>query len=384
MKRSFCLIISFVLVSALLLSGCNLPFTIQPANNNPATEAPATELPPTQTPYIITATPLPTDAASNATEAASNTPEVAATEAPTAITHSMTPGDPAYLSDQVAADCDTGLRSQGQSQIVISGCDYWNREWLERPADSATGTYDPELDILWAQAGKKEPWVYLRLKVHDLSNQKPEFKAGFEIDDDLDSRGEFLLMAAHPTSSSWTTDGVQVWQDTNGDVGGAKPFAYDQNSSDGYETKLFDAGVGADPDLAWVRLSPKEPNTVEFAFKTSMLPNPKTFGWWAWAGLDKLTAASFELVDRDTDTDAWGLDNTCSWIWGTTPKPGQLANLCNIVQPTATPTPVPGGTAGGCPAGPHYCRIGSYWDEASCSCKFHFFILPTNTPNIIY
>lgn len=383
MKRSFYEILSIVLVSTFLLCGCNLPITIQSAQSNQATNAPATELLPTQTPYIITATPLPTEAVSDTPEAG-NTPVPPATEAPTAITHSMVPSDPSYLSDQVAADCDTGLRSQGQSQIVISGCDYWNREWLERPADSVTGTYDPALDILWAQAGKVEPWVFLRMKFHDLSNHKPGYTAGFEIDTDLDSRGEVLLMAANPTSTTWTTDGVKVWQDSNSDVGGAKPFSYDQNSGDGYETNIFDAGVGKDPDLAWVRLSPKEPNIIEFAIKSSLLPNPKEFGWWAWAGLDKLTAASFEPVDRDTDNETWNLDNTCSWIWGTKPKPGQLANLCSVVEPTATPTEIVGVPSGGCPAGPHYCRLGFYWDEASCSCKFRIIIIPTNTPIIIY
>ena len=288
------------------------------------------------------------------------------------------------MSDQVASDCDTGTRSAGQSQIVVSGCDYWNREWLERPADSATGTYNPAIDILWSQAGKRDPFSYLRFKVHDLTNIPEGYEAGFELDSDLDSRGEFLLLAKGPFTTEWSTDGVEVWQDTNGDVGGNKPFAYDENTSDGYETKLFASGVGNDPDLAWVRISPKDGNIIEFAFKASMLPNPKTFGWWAWAGVKDIDPSQFELVDRGSDTGSWNVDNTCSWIWGVKPTPGELANLCNVVVPTPTPTNVPEVTGGSCPAGPHYCRLGSYWDSASCSCKFRLILAPTNTPVIIY
>ena len=383
MKHSFYLILIVSIAILFMASGCNLPFSIQVVPQNQATEVPATEAAPSQTPIIITQTPLPTEAPTNTAEAVA-TEEPTATLEPTAIVHSSVPGDSSYLSDQVASDCDTGIRSAGQAQVVISGCDYWNREWLERPADSATGTYNPALDILWSQAGKVEPWVFLRIKFHELGTLPEGYKAGFEIDTDLDSRGEFLLLVKDPTATTWTTDGVQVWQDKNGDVGGQKPFVFDQNNGDGYETLLFDSGVGQDPDLAWARISPKDPNIIEFAFKTALLPNPKLFGWWAWAGATILDPAKFEPVDRLADTDTWNLDNTCSWIWGTTPTPGQLANLCLIVQPTPTPTAVPTTVTGGCPAGPHFCRIGTYWDEATCSCKRMIIIIPTKTPIIIY
>jgi hypothetical protein len=240
------------------------------------------------------------------------------------VKHTIVPGDPLYSADQVAADCSTGARiPAGTTQINISGCDYWNREWLERPADSLTGTYDPALDILWAQVGKSDPWIFLKIKVFDLSKQPQGFKAGFELDTNLDSRGEFLLLVNQPTSTTWTTDGVQLWQDTNGDVGGAKPFVYDKNASNGYETKIFDSGAGTDPDMAWTRISPKDPNIVEFAVKSSILTNQKKFGWWAWTGLANLTPDKFELVDHDQDPQTWNIDNTCGWIYGENPAPGE-------------------------------------------------------------
>jgi hypothetical protein len=357
MKRSiqFCLVI-FV-ITAFLLASCNFPLGAKTAT----------------TTSMVANTSLPTTGLATATS------EVIAT----AVKHTTIPGDPTYSADQIETDCNTGARLQagGSTQINISGCDYWNREWLERPADSLMGTYVPALDILWAQAGKSDPWIFLKLRVFYLTDAPASEKVGFELDTNLDSRGNYLLLASLPTATTWTTDGVQVWQDKNGDVGGAKSFAYDQNTSDGYETKLFDSGVGTDPDLAWVRISPKDPSIIEFAFKASLLPNQNIFGWWGWTGLADLDPSKFELVDHDQDAQTWDVDNVCGWIFGEKPKSGQLANLCPIFQPT--PTPVPTTVSGGCPVGPHYCALGLIWDPSSCSCKFHFIILPTATQEII-
>jgi hypothetical protein len=246
------------------------------------------------------------------------------------------------MVDQIAKDCNTGARLQpGSTNIIIDGCDYWNRVWLERPAANSDGTYEPALDILYSQAGKSDPWVYLMTKVNDLSQMPQGFKAGFELDANLDSRGDFLVLAVQPTSTTWTTDGVQVWQDTNGDVGGSKPFHYDENGGNGYDTRVFDSGSGADADLAWVRISPNDPNVIEFAVKASLLPNQNVFGWWAWTGLDNVDPSMFELVDHLQDGASWSVDNTCSWILGETATPGELSNLCTIVVPTATPTATP-------------------------------------------
>lgn len=378
MNRSVLIVLSLIVISSLLLTGCNLPITVV-VNTNKTQEATSTpELPtatvqmeqPTAQPAMDTETPAP-----HATAAPENTAE------PTQIVHSAIPTDSYYESDQIAVDCNTGARlPSGSTQINVSGCDYWNREYLERPADSNGGTYVPALDILWSQVGKASPWVYLRTKVTSLADEPAGYQTGFEIDTNLDSRGNFLVLASEPKSTQWTTDGVQVWQDTNNDVGGAKSFAYDQNQSNGYETELFNAGVGSDPDLAWVRVSPKDSTIVEFAVKASILGEAKTFAWWSWTGIQKLSPAQFEVVDRLQDADAWNMDNSCSWIYGTKPEEGQVANLCAIVKPTPTPT-LPPNEATTCPVKP--CPILSFWDPATCTCKRFIIIIPTKTPIII-
>lgn len=374
MKKSIIIVLSLIVVSSLVLSGCNLPVQIV-VNTNASQEATAApELPtatlqmeqPTAQPAMDTETPAPP-----ATATPENTVE------PTQIVHSAIPTDSYYESDQIAVDCNTGARlPSGSNQINVSGCDYWNREFLERPADTNGGTYVPALDILWSQVGKASPWVFLRTKVTSLAEEPVGYQTGFEIDTNLDSRGNFLVLASEPKSTQWTTDGVQVWQDLNNDVGGAKSFAYDQNQSNGYETELFNAGVGNDPDLAWVRISPKDSTIIEFAVKTSILGEAKTFAWWSWTGIQKLNPAQFEVVDRLQDTEAWNMDNSCSWIYGTKPEEGQVANLCAIVKPTPTPT-LPPNKATSCPV--QTCPFLSFWDTETCSCKRFIIIFPTAT-----
>jgi hypothetical protein len=364
MKRSFQFCFFILVLLALLTSSCNLPL---------GKATPVSTVSPVQQPTAAPATTIPTQTSSPLPVALATVTPAPPTATATQISHSTVPGDPTYLSDQVVSDCNTGARVvAGTNQIVTSGCDYWNREWLERPADGPTGAYVPALDIVWGMAGKTDPWIFLKLKVNNLSKIPDGFKAGFELDDDLDSRGEFLLLATKLTSTTWSTDGVQVWQDKNGDVGGSQAFLYDQNTSDGYETKLFDSGVGSDADLAWARISPKDANNIEFAFKSSLLSNPKVFGWWAWTGLANLAPDKFEIVDHEQDASAWNLDNSCSWIFGQKPKEGQLANLCVVVKPTATPTLVPTNApttvVTSCPILIRRCRVGWAWSQAACAC----------------
>jgi len=379
MKKVTSLVFFLFIIVPFVLSGCNLPFKIVP--NTPATSVP-TALPPTEPPVAATEpmTAVTTAAPAETEPPAAVTSAPQATTAPAQITHTSVPTDSYYVAAQVAVDCNTGARlAAGSTQVVVSGCDYWNREFLERPADGPDGNYIPALDILWSQTGKSTPWIFLRIKVTSLVDEPAGYQAGFELDDNLDSRGDFLLLASEPKSTQWSTDGVQVWQDSNGDVGGSKPFAFDQNQSNGYDTQLFDSGVGQDPDLAWVRISPKDPTIIEFALKATVLPNPHVFGWWAWTGIGKLNPAGFEVVDRSQDDQTWDVDNSCSWIFGETPKEGQLANLCTILEPTATPAPT--SVSGSCPV--QTCPFLSFWDSSTCSCKRFFIIIPTATQVII-
>lgn len=364
--RTITLAIIFVL--ALLLTACGKKTTPQPL--------------PTAAPVTV---------ATKATQPAAETPGVVMVEAPTeaaqptavVITHLVIPGEPAFTFNQKVTDCDTGERVRlGATTLVGQGCDNWNKALLERPA-LPNGSYLPALDIISASMASSNSFIYGKVVLYkDAAGSIPaELTSGFEIDTDIDSRGEYLILATNVTSSVWTTDGVQVWQDVNGDVGGDKPHSPDGKSGDGYETLLFNAGIGDDPDLTWVRLSPVDPSAIEFAFKTDLLPANKVFAWWAWTSIGALDAAKMEIVDLLQDSSTWQIDNTCAWIFNGKPT-NLLANICPFAYPTAVPTITPTPQVIGCvirtdewcneQADPQHGGFPWWFDEVTCKC------MPTN------
>jgi len=360
--------LGILLVLALLLSACGKKTTPQPMPTTaPVTVATEAPQPVAETPAVVAPTEAPVEAA---------TPQ------PTAlvITHLVTPGEPAFTFNQKISDCDTGERVRlGATTLVGQGCDNWNKAMLERPADQFNGTYVPALDIVSSSMASSNSFLYGKVVLYkDAAGAIPaELISGFELDTDIDSRGELLILATNITSGAWTTDGVQVWQDTNGDVGGDKPHSPDGKQGDGYETLLFDAGIGDDPDLAWVRLSPVDPSAIEFAFKADLLPANKVFAWWAWTSIGALDAGKMEIVDLLQDTSTWQIDNTCAWIFNGKPT-SLLANIC----PYVLPTPIPTSTPIGCVVHTdEWCNLNAdpqqggfpwWFDEVTCKC------MPTN------
>ncbi len=334
------IILGLFLVLALLLSACGKKTTPQPL--------------PTAAPVKV-ATQAPQMTAETPAVAATDAPTDAPTPEPTAlvITHLVTPGEPSYTFNQKVSDCDTGERVMlGATTLVGEGCDNWNKAKLERPENQFNGTYVPALDIVSSSMASSIPFLYGKVVLYKNAAGviPPELVSGFEIDTDIDSRGEYLILATNITSSVWTTDGVQVWQDLNGDVGGDKPHSPDGKQGDGYEALLFDAGIAADPDLAWVRLSPVDPAAIELAFKADLVPTNQVFAWWAWTSIGTLEAGKMEVVDMLQDTSTWLIDNTCAWIFNAKPT-NLLANICPFAYPTAIPTITPTPEPSKCPPG---------------------------------
>jgi hypothetical protein len=267
-----------------------------------------------------------------------------AAQAPAVITHALVPGEPAYLANQVIPECSTGsVYTEGHAVNLRQGCDLWQQSILERPASADLQTFFPHLDIAMAQFGGDANWYYGKIMLFDGSQAPANLYYLLEIDSDLDARGDFLILVRDlpVDATAWTTNGVQVWQDTNDDVGGTSPAVPDQGAAgNGYDLLVFDGGIGADPDLAWVRRSPQTPNHVEFAFKLDLLAGAMQFGWWASAIQGTLDPATFDLVDAYAEPMAFELDNTCSWVYG-----GSLRGFPNqcVITPIE-PTPVPGCT----------------------------------------
>jgi hypothetical protein len=189
------------------------------------------------------------------------------------------------------------------------------------------------------------PWVYITI---EFSSSRAEGIGqtvyGAEFDLDKDGRGEVLVWGVSPSSVSWTTNGVEVWQDTNSDVGGLNPQKSDSPipSANGYDQKVFANGQGADPDLAWIRQVTGVPK-VQLAIKYSLLGNAVQFLWNGLADTGIRRSDWFDYNDHFTAVEAgsplpvqtdlyplkavWGIDNTCRDAYGFVPT-GLEVGLC--------------------------------------------------------
>jgi len=199
----------------------------------------------------------PADAAPVAPEAAPADPAPAepAPPADTTIQHKMVPGEPVFLENQIVPECDSGaVFKPGTKMSVRPGCDRWGNNMIERPFEPGSDTFYPWLDITTAWMGfAKDGWIYFEVELFENPTDQNQGTLAVEVDADRDGRGDYLVAIPKPAAVpvGWTTDGVQVWQDANKNIGGKNAAVSDIGSAgDGYETLLFDSAKGSDPDLA--------------------------------------------------------------------------------------------------------------------------------------
>lgn len=308
---------------------------------------------------IPTETPLPVSTPTRS-PTLTETPMPIATATP--IPHVMIPVNPTGSWKSEVTDPDT---SRYAAERRSPGGDYPASNLFERPFNAdPMDRYFPELDLIRARLFYDETWVYVVIWLANPDQPVP--LAGtyaVEIDLDVDGRGDFLIAAASPLPE-WTTDNVRVWEDRNNDVGGATPIRNDAPASgDGYETLLFDAGLGEDHDLAWARLTPGDANSLQIAFKTTLLSGDYKFTWGVWAVGSLFDPGRYDFNDWMTLAEAgspistsnqyplkalYEIDNTCRWGVGFNPT-GNEPGVCPVAKPTPTPTSPPSrqGTIGG-------------------------------------
>jgi hypothetical protein len=276
-------------------------------------------------------------------------PQVAATApavvqpavSPVAVQHSAIPGNPPPSGGKKWGDQST-ISSINKARAL--GGDRFTLGRFERPYNANTmDVYFPQLDIDRAVLYPDDPtWVYTVITMvgRDANNS---FTGQYAIQLDLDRNlhGDILILVDHPTSTDWTTQGVHVYSDTNGDVGGIKPVVADTAGAagNGFETVLFDQGTGKDPDLAWVRAETGNSTSFQIAFKPSLLAGSKAYTAEIWAGTH-LDPALFDYNDHFTHEQAGAadstitnfypikglseLDNTCRQAVGFNPKGTEL------------------------------------------------------------
>jgi hypothetical protein len=293
-------------------------------------------------------------------EVSGDTPEVSVpteTLRPT-VEHVTMPAEPpgAWLSE--ITDRDT---SPVAAEKRALGGENYSVNLFERPFNATMmDKYFPDLDITRARLFEDSQWVYVTIRLVGVGDGGVMGGSyGVEVDLDVDGRGDLLVFADAP-QAAWSTDSVRLWVDDNNDVGGANPVISDSpgGAGDGYETLIFDDGYGDDPDLAWSRVSPEDPASVQIAFKLSLLNNDSKFTWGAWADRSILNPEWFDYDDHFTPAEAgsplvesadyplkalYELDNTCRWSVGFIPT-GTEPGICPV---PATPTPVMPGSIEG-------------------------------------
>ena len=274
--------------------------------------------------------------------------------ASTTIQHKTIPGNlPSDRMSQIG-DYDSSTIPK-----AAPGGDRFSFGQYERPFNANTmDKYFPYLDIQGAVVLQDQTWIFsvIGVKGRDSNKALPGIYA-VQLDTNRDGRGDWLITASNPATTDWTTDGVQVWQDMNGDVGGKIPVLADDHPvpGDGFETNVFDSGKGNDPDAAWVRIAPDNPTSIQIALKRSLINSDKYLAsMWAGASLDP---ALFDFNDHMTQEQAGAadpglknyypikslveLDNTCSMAIGFVPK-GNEPGLCREFVPVVPEPYVPG------------------------------------------
>lgn len=295
------------------------------------------------------------------------------------VQHEMVPGNLPEKQSGLAGDQDSS--STAPDKRAPDG-DRFTFGRYERPFNAnEMDVYYPAIDIINVLVYEDDNWLYGTITVKEGdAGCRLDGRYALEIDWDLNGGGDLLVLAVAPFSTDWSTDSVEVWFDENSDVGGSVKMTTDETPPDtnGFETQLFGAGVGDDPDLAWVRADPNDPCTVQFALKPSALQGNPRLLVGMWAGHELLDPALFDHNDGFSHEQAgsslkefelfypikalYELDNTCRMAVGFQPN-GREPGVCPVPERPQDFDPPPGGGEGCPPPTVLYCP-----PRGSCYC----------------
>lgn len=263
------------------------------------------------------------------------------------------PGEPG-TPIKVLEDANSSLKASENRAV---GGDNFQNGLYERPFTSQAMAYQPYLDILNASMAKDDKFLYFVIKLAGLNEQTQTLSGQYGIEFDLnkDGRGDLLLLVQKP-GKDWSTTGIQIYTDPDGDVGGKIPMTAESGfKGDGYEKKTDASSAGS---AVFARTSPTDPSSVELAIGLDQLGLPKEFLWSAWAdggvqdpskydyndffGVSQAGSPMKDSVDYPLKA-LYSVDNTCRAPFGFSPS-GNIPGMCTSVQPKteAAPTRVPG------------------------------------------
>src|ERR1700690_2412608 len=153
---------------------------------------------------------------------------------------------PVSLPQKRSDDASDINSSVDARKKTVPGGDTFVNDLFERPFNAnSMDTYFSYIDIVDTQGFIDNTWGYATITLSgDDANGHLPAKYGVELDLNKDGRGDWLIIVSNPSSTNWSTQGVQAWKDTDGDVGGNIPIVADKvvSNGDGYETLVFDQG----------------------------------------------------------------------------------------------------------------------------------------------
>jgi len=216
--------------------------------------------------------------------------------------------------------------------------------------------YLPYLDIIKSTMQRDDPnFIYatIQLAVPVATSENEPVLYGVELDTNSDGRSEYLLLAQKPVSTDWSVAGVNVWKSSSAELaltGNDKVIPV--TGSLGFDTNLFDSGKGTDTSLAWVRLDPNKPDTVQLAFKNSLVGGMK--GRFVWRPVTDGASFASTLYDLNVSftleqagsplkdsqyyplKEVYAVDNTCRVASGYDAT-GYEPGLCPLPPPPEKP-----------------------------------------------
>ncbi|MDQ2692027.1 MAG: hypothetical protein M3Y68_08365 [Chloroflexota bacterium] len=284
---------------------------------------------PVPEPTVTEAAAVPTSEPASPTSPGEDTPtaetepsptEAANTEAIPVTGHLMTPAD--VIPQRVALTYD--VESAGTSAPYG---DSYRINRFERPFEQDM-TYVPELDILRFEIAEDADWYYISIGLNGSNiNSALGIHYGVELDRDADGFGDFMIWASPSYTTEWTTNNVQVFEDTDQDTAGRSSSQAEPGfEGNGYDTKIFDGEQvqSEDPDLAWTRMVEGGQAMIQFAFKKSWAGASFVVGVVSDAGIQDVSM--YDYNDRFEASQAgsplrndvnyplgplYGVDNTC-------------------------------------------------------------------------
>ena len=324
MNRAFgytCFAVFAVVILITTLTGCNYPGFRPTAPDLPTTPPPTPSLPP----VVIT---------------------------PTEQTHILKPANPVgreqTIHDQVNKNYASQRRAYGGDEYKVGR--------FERPFDQ-TMAYLGYLDIVKSTMVRTDPtFIYITIQVADpvaSAVEQPAF-FGLELDLNRDGRSRYLIRGTRPLDEKWTSAGMDVWESTTS----ALPLAeistgIPVTGSFGFDRDLLLDGKGHDIDMAWIRLKPGLADTVEIAFKNSLVGGEKgAFIWRPFTDGAPFAPGLYDLQNSFTLEQAgspisgetyyplkavYAVDNTCRVASGFDAT-GKEPGLCPLPPPPEKPS----------------------------------------------